>query len=305
MPITIPDNLPAREVLSRENIFIMDETRASHQDIRPLRILILNLMPTKITTESQILRLLSNSPLQIEVELIHPKSHVPTNTPIEHMKTFYKTFDDIKHRKYDGLIITGAPVELIEFEEVNYWHELMQIMAWSVHNVTSTMHVCWAAQAGLYYHYGIKKHGLTKKMFGVFPHTTLNKSIPLVRGFDDVFVAPHSRHTEIRREDIATHSELELLSESQEAGVYIVVAKNGMIFVTGHAEYDPLTLKEEYERDLRRGEAIEIPKNYFLNDDPGLGVIVRWRSHAQLLFSNWLNYYVYQLTPYDINQIRL
>lgn len=304
MPIKIPDNLPAHLVLSRENIFVMDETRAIHQDIRPLKILLLNLMPTKITTETQMMRQLSNSPLQIEVELLHPKTYTPKNTPSEHLLAFYKTFDDVKHQKYDGLIITGAPVERIEFEEVTYWEELTRIMEWSIHHVTSTMHVCWAAQAGLYYHYGIKKHDLSKKMFGVFPHSILNRSIPLVRGFDDVFVAPHSRHTEVRREEIAAHPELELLSESQEAGVYIVLAKNGMIFVTGHSEYDPLTLKEEYERDRRKGENIEIPKNYFINDDPGLGVIVRWRSHAQLLFSNWLNYYVYQLTPYDVNQIR-
>ena len=304
MPIKIPDHLPARVVLSRENIFVMDETRAMHQDIRSLRILLLNLMPTKITTETQIMRQLSNSPLQIEVDLLHPRSHIPTNTPIEHLQAFYKTFDEVRDRNYDGLIITGAPVERIEFEEVTYWDELTRIMEWSVHHVTSTIHVCWAAQASLYYHYGIQKYELPKKMFGVFEHRVINPTIPLVRGFDDTFVAPHSRYTEVKADEIDRHPELEILSDSQEAGVYIVVAKNGMIFVTGHSEYDPHTLQEEYERDLRRGAEIEIPKNYFRDDDPKKGPIVRWRSHGQLLFSNWLNYYVYQLTPYDINQIR-
>jgi homoserine O-succinyltransferase/O-acetyltransferase len=304
MPITIPDRLPASNVLSNENIFIMDETRALHQDIRALRVLLLNLMPVKITTETHMLRLLSNSPLQVEVELIHPAGRIPRHTPIEHLRAFYKNFDDVRHKKYDGLIITGAPVEQIDFEEVDYWHELSEIMEWSIHHVTSTLHICWAAQAGLYYHYGIEKHPLSGKMFGVFPHQVTNPKIPLVRGFDDTFVAPHSRHSEVRREDVLEHPELEILSESDEAGVYIVLAKNGMIFVTGHAEYDPLTLKEEFERDRKKGVQIDVPKNYFPDDDPERPPRVRWRSHAHLLFSNWLNYYVYQSTPYDINQIR-
>ena len=304
MPINIPDLLPARDVLNNENIFIIDESRALHQDIRALKILLLNLMPVKITTETHMMRLLSNSPLQVEVDLLHPSTHTSRNTPIEHLTAFYKTFDEVKHRNYDGLIITGAPVEQIEFEDVNYWDELVEIMEWSKHHVTSTLHVCWAAQAGLFYHFGIDKYPLSKKMFGVFPHTVSNAIIPLVRGFDDVFVAPHSRYTEIRREDILNHPELEILSESEQAGVYIVVAEGGMIFVTGHAEYDPLTLKEEYLRDREKGLEIDIPENYFPDDNPERPPMVRWRSHAHLLFSNWLNYYVYQSTPYDINQIR-
>ena len=303
MPIKIPDALPARAVLERENVFVMDETRAIHQDIRPLKILLLNLMPVKITTETHLMRLLSNSPLQLEVELLHPRSHTTRHTPTEHLDAFYKTFNEIEHEKFDGMIITGAPVEQIDFEEVTYWEELTEIMEWSLHHVTSTLHVCWAAQAGLYYHYGIGKHPLEEKMFGVFKHTVSDPTVPLVRGFDDVFVAPHSRYTEIHRDEIIAHHDLTLLSESQEAGVYIVVDRGRMVFVTGHSEYDPLTLKEEYQRDLEKGFDIAVPRNYFPDDDPRRVPEVRWRSHANLLFSNWLNYYVYQITPYDINLI--
>jgi homoserine O-succinyltransferase/O-acetyltransferase len=303
MPIKIPDALPARAVLERENVFVMDETRAIHQDIRPLKILLLNLMPVKITTETHMMRMLSNSPLQVEVELLHPKSHTTRHTPTEHLDAFYKTFDEVEPEKFDGMIITGAPVEQIEFEEVTYWDELTEIMEWSVHHVTSTLHVCWAAQAGLYYHYGIGKHPLEEKMFGVFKHTVSDPTVPLVRGFDDVFVAPHSRYTEIHRNEIIAHPELTLLSESRDAGVYIVVDRGRMIFVTGHSEYDPSTLKEEYQRDLEKGLDVAVPKNYFPGDDPEKAPEVRWRSHANLLFSNWLNYYVYQITPYDINLI--
>lgn len=304
MPIKIPDKLPAIEVLSRENIFVMDESRAVHQDIRPLRILLLNLMPLKIVTETHMLRLLSNSPLQVEVELLQTESHTPTNTPAEHLRMFYKTFSQVKDEKFDGMIITGAPVEQINFEDVAYWKELTGIMDWSGHHVTSTLHICWAAQAGLYYYYGVPKYPLPKKMFGVFPHTVTDTAIPIVRGFDDVFPAPHSRHTEIRAGDVRKVKEVILVSESEEAGVYIVVSRDSKrLFVTGHSEYDPLTLKEEYERDVKKGLPTDVPKNYFPNNDPAKLPEVRWRSHANLLFSNWLNYYVYQNTPYDLNQI--
>ncbi|WP_094547327.1 homoserine O-acetyltransferase MetA [Petroclostridium xylanilyticum] len=304
MPIKIPDSLPAVETLNNENIFVMTEKRAVHQDIRPLRIVILNLMPTKIATETQLLRLLGNSPLQVEIELLHTKTYKAKNTSEEHLITFYKTFEDIKNQKFDGMVITGAPVEHLEFEEVDYWEELKQIMEWSVHNVTSTFHICWAAQAGLYYHFKIPKYPLDEKMFGVFPHTVNKKNVKLLRGFDDEFFAPHSRHTEIRREDIEKIPKLEILSESEAAGIYIVATNDGrQIFVTGHSEYDPLTLKGEYERDINKGLNIAIPKNYFLNDDPTKPPIVKWRGHANLLFSNWLNYYVYQETPYDLNEI--
>ncbi|SEN00258.1 homoserine O-acetyltransferase MetA [Lihuaxuella thermophila] len=305
MPIKIPDHLPAAEILNRENIFVMGESRAFHQDIRPLRIVVLNIMPTKITTETQILRLLGNSPLQVEIDLIHPKTHTSKNTSKEHLATFYKTFDQIKHQKYDGMIITGAPVEHLSYEEVNYWEELKEIMDWKMKHVTSTMHICWGAQAALYHHYGVPKYRLEGKMFGVFPHTVTKKNTKLLRGFDDCFYAPHSRHTEIRREDIEKTDELEILSESEEAGIYIAVSKDGrQIFVTGHPEYDPLTLKEEYERDLRRGLNIAMPKHYFPNDDPAQTPVQMWRAHANLLFANWLNYYVYQETPYDLNEIK-
>ena len=301
MPIRIPDNLPAGEILNSENIFVMFEDRAYHQDIRPLKIVILNIMPTKITTETQLLRLLGNTPLQIEPVLLFPASYVPKNTPEEHLAAFYKTFDEIRDQHFDGLIITGAPVEQMPFEQVEYWEELTQIMDWSLTNVCSTLHICWGAQAGLYYHYGIPKYDLPKKMFGVFSHTKNKEYVKLLRGFDDLFYAPYSIHTEVRREDIDKVDELEILSESEEAGVYLVASKDGRhIFVTGHSEYDPLTLKTEYDRDIGKGLDIEVPKNYFKNDDPNLEPIVRWRGHGNLLFMNWLNYYVYQETPYEL-----
>ncbi|TYQ16004.1 UNVERIFIED_CONTAM: homoserine O-succinyltransferase [Acetivibrio alkalicellulosi] len=304
MPIKIPDNLPAFDVLNNENIFVMSEDRAFHQDIRPLKIVILNLMPTKIVTETQLLRQLGNSPLQVDIVLLQPKTHTSKNTPEEHLTTFYQTFDDIKDKKFDGMVITGAPVEHLEFEDVTYWEELKTIMEWKKHSVTSTFHICWGAQAALYYHYGIKKCTLEEKMFGIYKHTVTKKNIKLTRGFDDVFYAPHSRHTGIRREDIEKVRELEILSESEEAGVYVVATKDGRkVFVTGHSEYDPLTLKLEYERDIKKGLNIKVPKNYFPDDNPDNDPIVRWRGHSNLLFTNWLNYYVYQETPYDVNNI--
>ncbi|HEX2924664.1 MAG TPA: homoserine O-succinyltransferase [Ruminiclostridium sp.] len=304
MPIRIPDNLPAAETLNSENIFVMSEDRAYHQDIRPLKIAILNIMPTKITTETQLLRLLGNTPIQVEIVLLHPASHMSKNTPEEHLETFYKTFDEIRHDHFDGLIITGAPVEQMPFEEVNYWEELTQIMDWSKKNVYSTLHICWGAQAGLYYHYGVQKHDLPSKMFGVFEHTKIKEHVKLLRGFDDVFYVPHSRHTEVRREDVSKVDKLEILAESKEAGVYLVASKDGRhIFATGHSEYDPHTLKLEYERDIERGLEIAVPKNYFPADDPTREPLVRWRGHGNLLFLNWLNYYVYQETPYDLSSM--
>ncbi len=306
MPINIPDNLPAIDILRKEKIFIMKETRALSQDVRPLKIVIMNIMPTKITTETHILRLLSNTPLQMEVELLHPQSHKSRNTSTDHLRTFYKCFNEIKGRKYDGMIITGAPVELLEFEEVDYWEEMKEIMDWSVDNVTSTLFICWAAQAALYNFFGIPKYPLKEKMFGVFHHRVNTRDYPIVRGFDDTYLAPHSHHTEVRAEDIRKVKELEIISESDEAGVYLVQAINGkQIFVTGHSEYDPDTLKGEYERDLKKGLDIAIPRNYFPEDDPVKPLQVRWRSHANLLFTNWLNYYVYQVTPYDLNMVSL
>lgn len=305
MPIKIPDNLPAAEILNQENIFVMTENRAFHQDIRPLRIAILNLMPTKITTETQLLRLLGNTPLQVEAVLLQPKSHHSKNTPEEHLRTFYQTFDQVHHQKFDGMIITGAPVEQLDFAEVNYWEELTGIMDWTQHHVFSTLHICWAAQAGLFYYYQVPKYPLPTKMFGVFEHQVNQKYTKLLRGFDDRFFAPHSRHTEVRREDIVKVRELEILSESEAAGIYIVASKDGrQVFVTGHSEYDPLTLKSEYDRDLGKGLPIDVPRNYYPNDDPLKEPIVKWRSHANLLFNNWLNYYVYQETPFDINEIK-
>ena len=305
MPIKVPDNLPAAEILTNENIFVMTEDRAAHQDIRPLRIAILNLMPTKIVTETQILRLLGNSPLQVEIELLHPRTYTSKNTPEEHMISFYRHFDEIKDEKFDGLIITGAPVEHLDFEEVTYWEELKEIMDWSAHNVFSTFFLCWAAQAGLYHLYGIHKYPLPDKKFGVFSHKVNKRNVKLLRGFDDEFYAPHSRHTEVRREDIEKVPELEILSESPEAGVYLVASKDGrQVFVSGHSEYDPLTLKGEYDRDVCRGLDITIPKNYFPDDDPAKDPLVKWRGHANLLFANWLNYYVYQETPYDLSEIK-
>ncbi|MEW9124351.1 MAG: homoserine O-succinyltransferase [Thermotaleaceae bacterium] len=305
MPIKIPDGLPAADVLNNEDVFVMYHTRAYHQDIRPLKIAILNLMPTKIATEIQFLRLLGNSPLQVDITLLHAKSHLSKNTPEEHLTNFYNTFEDIKDEKFDGLIITGAPVENLDFEDVTYWNEIMEIMEWSKHNVYSTLYVCWAAQAGLYYHYGIPKYPLPQKMFGVFPHKIYHKSHKLLRGFDDVFFAPHSRHTEIRRQDIEKIEGLYILSESDEAGVYIVACAEGrQIFVTGHSEYDPLTLKGEYDRDMAKGDSIQVPQNYFEADNPQNPPVVRWRGHSNLLFSNWLNYFVYQETPYELERLK-
>ncbi|HZJ76721.1 MAG TPA: homoserine O-succinyltransferase [Oscillospiraceae bacterium] len=304
MPVKVVDNLPATKILTNENIFVMTESRALRQDIRSLKIGILNLMPKKVITEIQILRLLSNSPLQVDITLLHPKSHNSKNTSQEHLTTFYKTFEDIKDEKFDGFIITGAPVEHLDFEEVDYWEELKIIMDWTVDNVTSTFHICWGAQAGLFHHYNVKKYPLPKKIFGVFEHTINRLNVKLLRGFDDYFYVPHSRHTEVKKQDIENIPELEILSESEESGAYIITSKNGrQIFVTGHSEYDPLTLKEEYDRDVTAGREIELPQNYFLNNDPSKPPKVVWRSHANLLFSNWLNYYVYQETPYDITKI--
>ena len=304
MPIKIPNDLPATEVLRNENIFVMTETRAMTQDIRPLKILILNLMPTKIDTETQLSRLLGNTPLQVEIDLMNTASHASKNTSQEHLLAFYKTFDDVKHNYYDGMIITGAPVELMEFEEVDYWDELCTIFEWTKKHVHSTFHICWGAQAGLYYHFGINKQKLDKKMFGIFPHKVDHKGSILFRGSDDIFMVPHSRHTTINREDIEAVDALKILASSEEAGVYAVSTDEGkQIFITGHSEYDANTLNKEYLRDKNAGLPIEIPKNYFPNDDDTLPPLVTWRSHANLLYSNWLNYFVYQTTPYDIENI--
>lgn len=304
MPIKIQDSLPAFQVLESENIFVMTQKRAMSQDIRPLKIVILNLMPTKIETETQMLRQLSNSPLQVDVELMQMASHLSKNTPQSHLSTFYRTFPDLKDQKFDGMIITGAPVEKLPFEEVDYWPELCEIMAWSRKNVYSTMHICWGAQAGLYFHYGVPKYRLPKKISGIFTHRVLCPLHPLVRGFDDDFWAPHSRYTGTHREDVLRHPELEILTESAEAGPHIIAAKSGrQFFVTGHEEYDRDTLKKEYFRDLQKGLQPEIPRNYFPQDDDSKEPPFVWRSHASLMFSNWLNYYVYQQTPYDIKDI--
>ena len=304
MPIKIPNDLPAVKTLQEENIFVMTHTRASTQDIRPLRIVLLNLMPKKIETETQLSRLLGNTPLQIELELVRMKSHEAANTPQHHLLSFYKTFDDIRDERFDGMVITGAPVEQMPFEDVDYWPELCQIMAWSKTNVHSTLHICWGAQAGLYYHYGIDKQQLPKKLFGVFPHRVEYKRSILFRGFDDEFMVPHSRHTTVRREDIEKVDYLRILASSEEAGVYAVFTNMGrQIFITGHSEYDADTLKNEYLRDIAAGKPIEIPKNYFPDDDPTRQPLVRWRSSANLLFSNWLNYFVYQTTPYDLRSL--
>lgn len=305
MPIRIPDNLPAVKILLEENIFVMTEKRAITQDIRPLKILLLNLMPKKIETENQLTRLLGNSPLQVDLELIHTKSHKSKNTSEEHLLAFYKTFEDVKDRNFDGMIITGAPVEHLAFEEVEYWEELCEIMEWSKTHVHSTFHICWGAQAALYYHYGIEKYPLEKKMFGIFRHKADYKNSILFRGFDDEFLAPHSRHTTVLREDIEKNKNLRVLASSDEAGIFAVSTKGGrQIFVTGHAEYDAETLKNEYLRDKNEGREIEIPKNYFPNDDDALPPPNTWRAHANLLFSNWLNYFVYQTTPYDLTEIK-
>ncbi len=304
MPIRIPNRLPATQVLLDENIFVMTETRALTQDIRPLKILMLNLMPQKIVTETQIARLIGNTPLQVELELLQTATHKSKHTSAEHMLAFYKTFDEVKDKKYDGLIITGAPVEQMDFEAVEYWDELCEIMEWSKTHVTSTFHICWGAQAGLYYHYGIKKYPLERKLFGVFEHCLDHKHAILFRGFDDTFVVPHSRHTTCRREDIEAVPELKILASSPEAGVFVCATDKGrQIFVTGHSEYDADTLKKEYMRDKEAGLPIDVPKNYFPDDDDTREPVVRWRSCANLLYSNWLNYFVYQSTPYDIDSI--
>jgi homoserine O-succinyltransferase len=305
MPLTLPDKLPAIDLLKKENIFVMDNTRATAQDIRPLRIAVLNLMPLKITTETDLVRLLSNSPLQIELSFMKVKSHTSKNTPIEHMQAFYTDFEDMRNQKYDGFIITGAPVEHLDFEQVGYWEEMTEIFEWARHHVTSTLYICWAAQAGLYHHYGIPKYPLEKKMFGIFKHVVSNPELPIFRGFDDEFYIPHSRHTEIRREDIERRPELSILAESDESGVYMVMAREGReFFLTGHSEYSPLTLDTEYRRDLSKGLPIEMPQHYYRNDDPSQPPLVRWRGHANLLFNNWLNYYVYQATPYRLEDIK-
>ena len=305
MPVRVPVSLPAVEALRSENIFVIDEQRASSQDIRPLRIAILNLMPLKIMTETDLLRLISNTPLQIELDFIDTDSHVSKNTPREHIETFYKKFDDIKHNNYDGLIITGAPVEKVAFEDVDYWQELTEIFDWAKKHVTSTLYICWAALAGLYHHYGVPKHVLDRKISGVFKHHIDDELNPIFRGFDDVFYVPHSRYSEVRREDIEKIDGLKIIAESDESGIYMVMARGGReFFITGHSEYSPGTLDFEYHRDLEKGINPAIPANYYLNDDPTQQPIVRWRSHANLLFSNWLNYFVYQETPYDIRDIK-
>ena len=304
MPIRIPNDLPAAETLLQENIFVMHQNRAITQDIRPLEIVLLNLMPTKIATETQLSRVLGNTPLQVNLELLQMRSHESKNVSAGHMQAFYKTFDQIKNRKFDGMVITGAPVENMEFEEVDYWQELCEIMEWSKTHVHSTFHICWGAQAGLYYHYGIQKHPLPEKLFGVYPHKRDYPKAILLRGFDDVFYAPHSRHTTVLREDIDKVWDLRIIASSDEAGVYIVQTKHGrQIFVTGHSEYDPETLKTEYLRDKNAGLPIHVPRNYFPGDDDTQEPLVRWRGHGNLLFSNWLNYFVYQTTPYDIMEI--
>ena len=304
MPIQIPNDLPAAGILQQENIFVMTQLRAVTQDIRPLEIVLLNLMPTKVATETQFSRLLGNTPLQVRLELMHTSSHKAKNVSEDHLLSFYKSFEELKDRKFDGMVITGAPVEHMAFEDVDYWEELTKIMEWSKTNVHSTLHICWGAQAGLYYHYGIQKHQLPEKMFGVFPHRADYKRSILMRGFDDIFWVPHSRHTTVLREDIEAVPGLKILASSREAGVYAVTSKEGrQIFVTGHSEYDPLTLKAEYDRDKNLGLDIKVPKNYFPDDDDTKDPIVRWRSSANLLFSNWLNYFVYQTTPYDIMSI--
>lgn len=301
MPIKVQSDLPSKAILEEENIFLMDENRATMQDIRPLQIAILNLMPIKVDTETQLLRALSNSPLQVDITFLVIASHTSKNTSANHLNKFYNTFDEVKNRKFDGLIITGAPLELKEYTEVTYWEELKSIMEWSKTNVTSTLHVCWGAQAGLYYHYGVPKHLLSEKKFGIFKHRILNRKSPIVRGFDDVFHAPHSRYTEIRREDVEKIPELELLSVSDEAGVFMVLGQGGkQIFITGHPEYDRLTLDIEYKRDIAKGLDIKIPENYYTNNDPSIKPELTWRVHANTLYTNWLNYYVYQVTPYEL-----
>jgi homoserine O-succinyltransferase len=305
MPLNLPDKLPAIELLKEENIFVIDNSRANAQDIRPLKIVILNLMPIKVTTETDLIRLLSNTPLQLEISFMKLKSHTSKNTPIEHMKAFYRDFEKMRNERFDGMIVTGAPVEQMDFEQVNYWDEITDIFDWARTHVTSTLYICWAAQAGLYHFYGIPKYPLDRKMFGIFRHYVDVQGLPIFRGFDDEFFVPHSRHTEVRREDILKVKDLQLVAESDESGVYMCMARGGReIFVTGHSEYSPMTLDSEYKRDLAKGLPIDIPRNYYRNDDPSQPPVVRWRGHANLLFSNWLNYYVYQETPFNIDEIR-
>lgn len=305
MPVKVPSTLPAVEALKNENIFVIDEKRASNQDIRPLKIAILNLMPLKIMTETDLLRLLSNTPLQIELDLIDTASHECKNTPREHIEEFYKTFDNVKNQNYDGLIITGAPVEKLEFGEVEYWDELTHIFDWAKSHVTSTLYICWAAFAGLYYHYGVPKHMIEKKISGVFKHRVLDKNNPIFRGFDDEFYVPHSRFTKLHKQDIDKVPQLSIIAESDESGIYMVMARGGREFyITGHSEYSPNTLDYEYHRDLEKGKNPSVPVNYYPDNDPSKVPIVRWKAHANLLYSNWLNYFVYQETPYDINTIR-
>ena len=305
MPLRLPDRFPAIDLLKQENIFVMDDTRAHSQDIRPLRIVILNLMPLKITTETDLIRLLSNTPLQLEISFMKLKSHTPKNTPIEHMMMFYRDFAEMRQEKFDGMIITGAPVEQLDFEAVSYWDEITNIFAWARTHVTSTLYICWAAQAGLYYHYGIPKYPLPMKMFGIFSQKPLDPQLPIFRGFDDEFMMPHSRHTEIRREDILANSDLRLIAESDECGVSVVMAREGReFFITGHLEYAPNTLDNEYKRDLGVRDDVALPRNYYRNNDPSQKPLVTWRSHANLFYTNWVNYYVYQETPYNIDDIR-
>ncbi len=304
MPLRIPDKLPAIEILKKENIFVMDNTRATNQDIRPLRIVVLNLMPLKITTETDLIRLLSNTPLQIEIDFMKLKSHTPKNTPVEHMLMFYRDFEAMRNEKYDGMIITGAPIEQYDYKDVAYWDEISQIFAWAKTHVTSTLYICWAAQAGLYYHYGIPKYPLKKKMFGVFAQKPLYPTLPIFRGFDDQFFMPQSRHTEVKSKDILNNKALTLIAESEESGASIIMARGGReFFVTGHMEYSPLTLDKEYKRDMDKRDDVDIPINYYRENNPSLPPIVQWRAHANLFFNNWINYYVYQETPYDINKI--
>ena len=305
MPLRLPDRLPAIELLKKENIFVMNHSRAARQDIRPLRIVILNLMPLKITTETDLVRLLSNTPLQLEISFMRLRSHTPKNTPIEHMMSFYEDFDTMRPKKYDGMIVTGAPVEQMNFEEVSYWREVTEIFSWARTQVTSTLYICWAAQAGLYHHYGIPKQALQEKMFGVFPQTPLQPQLPIFRGFDDVFSMPHSRHTEVRREDILSHPELNLIAESTDCGVSMVMAREGReFFITGHLEYAPNTLDAEYRRDRGKRSDVPLPAHYYQDNNPENPPLVTWRAHAHLLFANWINYYVYQETPYNIDDIK-
>lgn len=305
MPLRLPDRLPAIELLKNENIFVMDNSRAHAQDIRPLRIVILNLMPLKITTETDLIRLLSNTPLQLDISFMKLKSHTPKNTPIEHMMMFYRDFESMRDEKFDGMIVTGAPVETLDFEEVSYWNEITDIFSWAKTHVTSTLYICWAAQAGLYYHYGIPKYPLKKKMFGIFPQQMLDPKLPIFRGFDDVFMMPHSRHTEIHREDILARPELKLIAESEDSGVSVVMARGGReFFVTGHLEYAPNTLDNEYKRDRGIRDDVDMPYNYYVDNNPDNPPLVSWRAHANLFYNNWVNYYVYQETPYDITMIK-